>query len=324
VVTTRLVVQGHLAPTLEELKESSMKACWVGLGHMGLPMAAHLHRAGHEVAAFDISAETRAAAAAVGLHIHDRLEHAAAGAEVVFTMLPTADHVRQVLLGSGLDDVAPNATYVDCSTISPADARSISGDLARTGRVFVDAPVSGGTGGAEDGTLTFMVGGSTEHFTALTPLLEAMGRRLFHVGETGCGQAAKLVNNMVLAMNMAAVSEAAVMAESLGLDHRTFWEIAQVSSADSWVLRNFYPVPHVIPSSPASHDFAPGFTALLMRKDVGLALRETDDHALPGAMIRQAADMLDQLIDVGLGQLDFSAVVRIAAGAQPLGVASAS
>jgi 3-hydroxyisobutyrate dehydrogenase len=301
-----------------------MKVCWVGLGNLGLPMAAHLHRAGHEVAVFDISAEARAAGAAVGLHIHDRLEPAARGAEVVFTVLPTADHVRQVLLGSGLDDVAPNATYVDCSTIGPAEARRISDEVARTGRVFVDAPVSGGIPAAEDGTLTFLVGGSTEHFTALTPLLEAMGRRLFHVGETGYGQAAKLVNNMVLAMNMTAVSEAAVLAERLGLDHRMFYEIAQVSSSDSWVLRNFYPVPHVVPRSPASHDFAPGFTALLMRKDVGLALRETEDHALPGAMLRQAADMLDQLIDVGLGQLDFSAIVRVAAGDLPLGATSAS
>lgn len=300
-----------------------MKVCWVGLGHMGLPMAGHVHRAGHDVAAFDISQASCESAVALGIQVHDALIGAAAGADVVFTMLPTAAHVRRVLLESGLEQVAPNAAYVDCSTISPADARGIAEDMARTGRAFVDAPVSGGTSGAEDGALTFMVGGPEEDVTAIMPLLDTMGRRLFHVGETGCGQAAKLVNNMVLAMNMAAVSEAAVMAEKLGLDHRAFWEIAQVSSADSWVLRNFYPVPGVVPTSPASHDFAPGFTGLLMRKDVGLALDETDAHTLPGGMTRQAAKVLDELIDAGLGHLDFSAVVRIAAGARSADAATA-
>jgi 3-hydroxyisobutyrate dehydrogenase len=298
-----------------------MKVCWVGLGHMGLPMAAHLHRAGHDVTAFDLSPESRNAATAIGVRAHDTLLDAAAGVEVVFTMLPTGEHVRKVLLDSGLAEVASEATYVDCSTISPADARAIAEGLAGTGLGFVDAPVSGGTGGAEGGTLTFMVGGTDVQFSMLIPLLEAMGRRLFHVGETGCGQAAKLVNNMMLAMNMAAVSEAAVMADRLGLDHRTFWEIAQVSSGDSWVLRNFYPVAGIVPTSPASHGFAPGFSASLMRKDVGLALHEAEAHAIPGAMTKQAADVLDQLIQSGNGHLDFSAVVRVAAGDRALDTA---
>ncbi|MEV0642375.1 3-hydroxyisobutyrate dehydrogenase [Streptomyces sp. NPDC050619] len=294
-----------------------MKICWVGLGHMGLPMVVHLHRAGFDVSAFDVSAEARAAAAAVGLRAPDTLLEAAEGAEVIFTMLPTGDHVRKVLLESGLDQATAGAMCVDSSTISPAQAREISAEVAGTGRSFVDAPVSGGTAGAEDGTLTFMVGGTAEQFAHVTPLLEAMGRRHFHVGGTGCGQAAKLVNNMMLAMNMASVSEAAVIADRLGLDARTFWEIAQVSSGDSWVLRNFYPIPGVVPTSPASHDFAPGFTALLMRKDVGLALDETSAHAVPGAMTHQAARLLDQLIQAGEGHLDFSAVVRVAAGELP-------
>jgi 3-hydroxyisobutyrate dehydrogenase len=274
------------------------------------------------VTSFDISAATRTTAADIGLQVGESLAGAAEGADVVFTMLPLASHVRQVLLDSGLDKVAPKATYVDCSTIGPAEARSISEEMSRTERVFVDAPVSGGAAGAQDGSLTFMVGGSAECFAALTPLLATMGQRLFHVGEVGSGQAAKLVNNMVLAMNMMAVSEAAVMADRLGLDHRTFWDIAQVSSADSWVLRNFYPVPGVVPTAPASHDFAPSFTALLMRKDVDLALQELVDQSLPGAMTRQAADMLDQMIEAGLGHLDFSAVVQIAGGEQSIGAKS--
>lgn len=290
-----------------------MKVCWIGLGHMGLPMAAHLHGAGHEVTAFDLSTESRHAAASVGLRAHDTLREAATGAEVVFTMLPTGKHVRSVLLNADLGEVASGAPYVDCSTTSPAEARALHQELAGSGRTFVDAPVSGGTGGAKDGTLTFMVGGGANEFSLVSPLLAAMGRRLFHVGESGCGQAAKLVNNMVLAMNMAAVSEAAVMADRLGLDQQTFWEIAQVSSSDSWVLRNFYPVPGIVPTSPASHDFSPGFTALLMRKDVSLALREAETHGLPGAMTQQAARALDELIEGGYGHLDFSALVLVAA-----------
>jgi 3-hydroxyisobutyrate dehydrogenase len=282
-------------------------------------MVAHLHRAGHEVTVFDLSPESLAAAAAVGIRAHDTLGEAATGAEVVFTMLPTGDHVRSVLLDSGLGEIAPGATCVDCSTTSPAEARALRRELACSGRTFVDAPVSGGTGGAEDGTLTFMVGGGADEFSLISPLLEVMGRRLFHVGESGCGQAAKLVNNMMLAMNMAAVSEAAVMADRLDLDQRTFWEIAQVSSSDSWVLRNFYPVPGIVPTSPASHDFSPGFTALLMRKDVGLALREAEAHGMPGAMTQQAARALDQLIEAGSGHLDFSALVHVAAGDRQTG-----
>jgi len=301
-----------------------MKVCWIGLGHMGLPMVAHLHRAGHEVTVFDLSAEARDAAASVGIRAHDTLREAATGAEVVFTMLPTGKHVRSVLLDADLGEVAPGATCVDCSTTSPTDARALRRELAGSGRTFVDAPVSGGTGGAEDGTLTFMVGGGADEFSLISPLLEAMGRRLFHVGESGCGQAAKLVNNMMLAMNMAAVSEAAVMADRLNLDQRTFWEIAQVSSSDSWVLRNFYPVPGIVPTSPASHDFSPGFTALLMRKDVGLALREAEVHGMPGAMTGQAAHALDQLIEDGCGHLDFSALVLVAAGDRHAGASRPS
>jgi 3-hydroxyisobutyrate dehydrogenase len=292
-----------------------MKICWIGLGHMGFPMATHLHASGFQVHAFDVSSNACAAAMGAGLRVADSVVDAATDAGAVFTMLPTGADVQNVLVESGLlRSTAADALIIDSSTISTAEVRSIAAAVESAGRNFIDAPVSGGTAGARDGTLTFMVGGSVEHFERARPLLEPMASRLFHLGETGCGQSAKAVNNMLLAVNMAGVSEAAVLAQRLGLDARTFFEVVKVSSGDSWVLRSFYPIPGVIESSPASHDFAPGFTARLMRKDVALALDAADEHHVDTAMTRRVADLLDRLIAAGQGDLDFSALVRIAEG----------
>lgn len=292
-----------------------MKICWIGLGHMGLPMAAHLHGAGYQVHTYDISSTACAAAASAGLHVADAASDAARGAEAVFTMLPTGAHVRKVLVESGLARLtAADALIIDSSTISTAEARSIGSAVEDAGRGFIDAPVSGGTSGARNGTLTFMVGGTREQYERARPLLEPMASRLFHLGGTGCGQSAKTVNNMMLAMHMASVSEAAVLAERLGLDAGTFFEVVKVSSGDSWVLRNFYPIPGVVESSPANHGFTPTFAAALMRKDVGLALDTASEHDLDAGMTRYVAGLLDRLIAAGHGELDFSALVRIAAG----------
>lgn len=288
-----------------------MKICWVGLGHMGLPMVTHIHARGFEVTGFDLSEEARAAAQRAGVPVARTLEDAARAADLVFAMLPEGRHVRSVFLDSELSKIARGALCVNSSTISPEEARQIAADLEHLGMGFVDAPVSGGMPGAIKGTLSFMVGGTSAQVEHVRPVLSAMGANIFHVGGTGCGQAAKVANNMLLAMYMASVSEAAVLAERLGLDPRTFWNLAQVSSGDSWVLRNFFPVPGVIPTAPASHDFAPSFTATLMRKDVELALSAARTEGVTVQMTEQAARMLDQLIEAGHADLDFSALVRI-------------
>jgi 3-hydroxyisobutyrate dehydrogenase len=291
------------------------KVCWLGLGRMGLPMATHLSAGGFEVHGYDPSAEVRQGAEQAGITTHHAAVEAAAGAHAVFTMLPTFAHVEQALSVPGfLASTAGDALIVDSSTIGGDDARCLAEKVHAAGRRFIDAPVSGGTPGAHAGTLTFMVGGPADSVQEATPYLDAMGSRIFHIGHIGCGQSAKTVNNMILAMNMAAVSEAATLAGRLGLDHRALVEIVKVSSGDSWVLRNFYPVAGVVDNAPANNDFAPGFTAQLMRKDVGLALGAASAHAVDLGMTQEAARRLDRLINAGLGDLDFSALVQLAEG----------
>lgn len=291
------------------------KVCWLGLGRMGLPMATHLVRHGFDVHGYDPSASARQAAEAAGLRTHVTAQDAAIGAEAVFTMLPTFAYVEQVLSPELLAATADDALIVDSSTISTDDARSLSRSVQRAGRTFIDAPVSGGTPGAHAGTLTFMVGGPDESIWQAAQYFSAMGSRTFHVGSVGCGQSAKTVNNMLLAMNMAAVSEAAALANRLGLDHHTLVEIVKVSSGDSWVLRNFYPVAGVVDNAPANHEFSAGFTTQLMRKDVGLALHAatvSGGDEVDLGMTEEVARRLDRLIDAGLGHLDFSILVQLA------------
>lgn len=292
-----------------------MTVCWVGLGHMGLPMASRLTAAGIPVTGFDLAERTRRHAAAAGLSTTETLAEAAAGADVVITMLPAGAHVRTVLMESGLDGLtAPGALYLDTSSIGPGETRALGADIAATGRTLVDAPVSGGIAGAAAGTLTFMVGASGDLAERVRPILEPMASRIFPLGGLGAGQSAKLVNNLMLAVNMAGVAEATVLAGRLGLDHRTLLDLVAVSSGDSWVLRNFYPVAGVVDGSPADRDFRPGFAAGLMRKDVGLAIEASDLERLPARMTRLAAALLDELVDAVEGEPDFSALAVLAAG----------
>jgi 3-hydroxyisobutyrate dehydrogenase len=291
------------------------KVCWLGLGRMGLPMAAHLSAVGFDVHGYDPSVSVREAATRAGITMHSTAQEAGDGAHAVFTMLPTYAHVEQALSAPGfLRATADAALIIDSSTISGANARELSVLAATAGRRFLDAPVSGGTPGAHAGTLTFMVGGPEESVQEAAPYFSAMGSRTFHIGEVGCGQSAKTVNNMLLAMNMAAVCEAAALAGKLGLDHHALVDIVKVSSGDSWVLRNFYPVAGVVENAPANRDFAPGFTAHLMRKDVGLALEAAAPHTVDLSMTEEAARRLDRLINAGSGDLDFSALMQVAQG----------
>lgn len=247
-----------------------MKIGWIGLGNMGTPMAGNLVAAGHEVRGFDLSAEALALAAEAGVVPAPSALEVARDAEVVFTMLPAGEHVRTVYLGEvGLFAAArPGTAFVDSSTIDVASAGAVHEAAAARGIGFLDAPVSGGMSGAAAGTLTFMVGGDAGLVERLRPVFEPMAGNVVATGGATTGQATKIVNNMLAMVSNQAMAEAAVLADRLGLDQRTFWDVARVSSGDSWPLRNWYPVPGVVETAAANRDFRATFAAALAHKDV--------------------------------------------------------
>jgi 3-hydroxyisobutyrate dehydrogenase len=238
---------------------------FIGLGNMGLPMTKNLLKAGHTVRGRDVSrAQTEALAAAGGVAA-DSVQAAVLGADVVITMLPAGEQVRDVYLGANgvLASAAPGALLIDCSTIDVETARAVAGAAEERGLAMLDAPVSGGVGGAQAGTLTFMVGGSAAAFARAKGVFEAMGKTVVHAGGAGNGQAAKICNNMILGVSMIAVSEAFVLAEKLGLDAQTLFDIASKSSGQCWAMTTYCPVPGPVPTSPANRDFQAGFTAAM-------------------------------------------------------------
>ena len=282
---------------------------FVGLGNMGAPMARNLIKAGHTVAAFDV--EQAAIARVAGARAAASAADAATGADVVITMLPASQHVRDAWLGAGglAQAARQDALLIDCSTIDVTTARDVA---AATGRAFVDAPVSGGVMGAEGATLTFMVGGSEDAFARAKPILEAMGRTIVHCGGPGAGQAAKLCNNLMLAATMAVTCEAFVLAEKLGLSHQALFDVASKSSAQSWALTTYCPVPGPVPGSPANRDYKPGFSASLMLKDLGLAQRSAQDVGAATPFGAQALDLYRRFVEQeGGGSTDFSGVIAM-------------
>lgn len=257
-----------------------MKVAFLGLGHMGLPMALNLSRAGHDVVGFDVFEGARAAASAQDLAVAESAADAAATADVVITMFQTGAQVLDAYRGSdgsdGLLGVAASGTlFIDSSTISVEDARTAHELAEAAGHRALDAPVSGGVVGAENASLAFMVGGSDADFESARPLLEAMGRRVVHCGGAGLGQAAKVCNNMILAVSQIAVAEAFVLGERLGLSHQALFDVASNASGQCWALTTNCPVPGPVPTSPANRDYQPGFAGALMNKDLGLA-----EHAI--------------------------------------------
>ncbi|MGG5886417.1 3-hydroxyisobutyrate dehydrogenase [Falsiroseomonas sp. HC035] len=284
---------------------------FIGLGNMGAPMARNLVRAGHAVSVFDLSAA--AMQAVPGATPAESAAAAALQAEFVFTMLPEGRHVRDALLGAGgVAAASPeDAVLVDCSTIDVATARALA---AESGRFFLDAPVSGGVMGAEAGTLTFMVGGDSTAFAAAEPILAQMGRAAIHCGPAGAGQAAKACNNMMLAATMIVTAEAFVLAESLGLSHQALFDVASKSSGQSWSLTTYCPVPGPVPGSPANRDYAPGFAASLMLKDLGLAVGAAQAGGVATPMGRRALEVFEEMVEKGGGAKDFSGVVSILRG----------
>lgn len=283
---------------------------FIGLGNMGGPMAANLVKQGHEVRGFDVVEEARQKAEEAGVRAFDDVKAAVDGAEVVITMLPNGGLVKQVI-GDIIADGVPRL-YIDSSTIAVAEAREVAQMIQAVGSRFVDAPVSGGIAGASAGTLAFMVGGDA--FDEAKPYLEAMGASITHCGDTGNGQAVKACNNMILAVQQIVLSEAIVLGERLGLDHQAFFDVVSNATGNSWSLSVNAPVPDVVPTSPANRDFAPGFAAALMLKDLKLAMAAAEDTGTETVLGKIAAQQYAEFVDEGHGGLDFSAIINTVRG----------
>jgi 3-hydroxyisobutyrate dehydrogenase len=293
-----------------------MRIGFIGLGNMGGPMAANLLKAGHEVAGFDLAKAALDALAKSGGRAAATAATAASGAEIIITMLPSGPQVREVYLGKGgvLASASPGALLIDSSTIDVETARAVAAAAVERGFDMLDAPVSGGVGGAAAGTLTFMVGGSEKGFARAEPVLKAMGKTIVHAGPSGTGQAAKICNNMILGISMIAVCEGFVLAEKLGLDWQKLFDISAKSSGQCWSLTNYCPAPGPVPSAPSNRDYQAGFTTAMMLKDLKLAQQaaQAADAATPlGA---EAAALFQLAASSGLGHKDFSSIFRVIRG----------
>jgi 3-hydroxyisobutyrate dehydrogenase len=284
-----------------------MRIAFIGLGNMGLPMAANLVKAGHVVAGFDLLQAARQRHAASGGIAAASLAEALPGAEAVITMLRTGEQVAEVVravLAAGQG----SPLLIDSSTIDVATARQLAGEAAERGLAMLDAPVSGGVGGAVAATLTFMVGGGTAAFDRAAPLLRAMGKTIVHAGAAGTGQAAKICNNMMLGVAVIGVSEAFVLADRLGLDRKVLFDIASTSSGQTWVMTGYCPVPGLVPTSPANRGYVGGFASALMLKDLLLAQAAAEAGGAPTPLGAHAARVFKALVEAGEGDRDFTVV----------------
>lgn len=281
-----------------------MKIGFIGLGNMGGPMAANLAAAGHEVTGFDLTAPMPA-----GVQAASTAQQAAEGAAVVITMLPNGQILRDVA-AQIIPAMAKGAVLCDCSTVDVESARAVAQQAQTTGLGALDAPVSGGVGGAAGGTLTFMVGGDTESFATVQPLFEIMGQKAVHCGASGAGQAAKICNNMILGVTMIATCEAFALADKLGLDRAKMFDVVSTSSGYSWSMNNYCPAPGVGPQSPADNDYIPGFASELMLKDLRLSQQAAKQADADTPMGQLATQLYSSFVDDedGKGQ-DFSAML---------------
>ena len=289
---------------------------FIGLGNMGAPMMRNLITAGHKVAAFDLSEAALKAAADAGATACTKAVDAARDAEVVVSMLPAGAHVKSVMLGEGgLFAAAPKGClFIDSSTIDVATARLLSDEAAKAGHALIDAPVSGGVGGAEAGTLTFMVGGADDAFARAEPFLGVMGKTIVHAGGPGNGQAAKICNNMLLGISMIGTCEAFALAEKLGLDAQKLFDIASKSSGQNWSMTSYCPVPGPVPTSPANRDYKAGFAAAMMLKDLKLAVEAAQVAGATIPLGAEAAQLYAMMAGMGQGGLDFSGIIHMLRG----------
>ncbi len=291
---------------------------FIGLGNMGLPMARNLIKAGHPVCGYDVNAAALDKFSAAGGISVRSLDVASMGVDLVITMLPAREQVREVYLAQGgvLASARPGTLLIDCSTVDVETARAVAAAANVNELEMLDAPVSGGVAGAEAGTLTFMVGGGDRAFARAKPVLEAMGKIIVQAGAAGSGQAAKICNNMILGISMIAVCEAFGLAEKLGLEPQKLFEIASQSSGQCWSLTSYCPIPGLVPTSPANRDYQPGFTAAMMLKDLKLAqdaARLTRAIAPLGA---GAAAVYQRFVEDGGAATDFSGIIRLLRGAR--------
>jgi 3-hydroxyisobutyrate dehydrogenase len=282
---------------------------FIGLGNMGGPMAANLVKAGHEVRGFDLVAALRDEAAKTGVGIAGSGIDAVKDADAIVTMLPAGKHVRAVF-AEIVPHAKPGAVIIDSSTIDVDSARAAHGLAAQRKLLSLDAPVSGGTGGAKAGTLTFMCGGTGDAFAAAKPILENMGKRIVHCGGAGAGQAAKICNNMILGATMIVTCEAFVLAEKLGLSHQALFDVASTSSGQSWSLTTYCPVPGPVPASPANNSYKPGFAAALMLKDLKLAQEAANSAGANTPIGAHAAELYKQYNEAGNEGADFSGIIQ--------------
>ena len=284
---------------------------FIGLGNMGGGMAANLAKKGHDVRAYDLSAEGLERAREGGCMPVGSADEAADGSVAVITMLPAGKHVEQVYTESLFGAAPTSAILIDCSTIDVATAKRVAEAALAKGLVAVDAPVSGGIGAANAGTLTFMVGGSAEGFDRAEPFLADMGKAVIHAGASGTGQTAKIANNMLLGATMVATCEAFLLAQKLGLDPQKFFDISSVSSGQSWSMTTYAPLPGVGPDTPADHDYQGGFATALMLKDLPLAMEAATEAHADTPMGAKAAELYEKFAAEGQGGLDFSGIIRM-------------
>ena len=287
------------------------RVAFIGLGNMGGGMAANLAKAGHDVAAFDLSQPALDRAKVNGCSIATSAEEAVRDAEAVVTMLPAGKHVADVYRSTVFPGAPKSALLIDCSTIDVATAKSVEAEAQAAGFTMVDAPVSGGIAAADGGTLTFMVGGSDDGFARAKLLLDHMGKAVIHAGAAGSGQAAKICNNMLLGATMAATCEAFVLAEKLGLDAQTFYDISSKASGQSWSMTSYCPVPGVGPETPADRNYEGGFAAALMLKDLKLAMEAAKEAGAYTPMGGEAEELFQRFVDRGGAGKDFSALIKM-------------
>src|SRR6478735_2589161 len=282
---------------------------FIGLGNMGGPMAANLVKAGHKVTAFDLVAASRDQAKTDGAAIAESSVGSVKGADVVITMLPAGKHVLSVW-----NEVVPAMTkgtlIIDCSTIDVESSKQAHALAAKHGVASVDAPVSGGTGGAKGATLTFMCGGDHNAFAAARPVLEKMGKKIVHCGGAGAGQGVKICNNMILAISMIGLGEAFSLAERLGLSHQAVFDVVSTSSGQCWALTSYCPVPGPVPTSPANNDYKPGFATALMVKDLTLAQDAAKASGAATPLGKQAQELYKAFDAAGHGGVDFSGIIQ--------------
>ncbi len=289
------------------------KIGFIGLGHMGAPMVRNLLKHQHDVYIYDAVPAAMMALTDAGAIPAQSLKTVAQHAEVFITMLPSGENVAEICTGaSGLFKLAqPGSLFIDSSSIAVDKARELHQLAARAGIQMLDAPVSGGTGGAEAGTLTFMVGGGEAHFNRAKPILECMGKKIVHMGAAGNGQATKISNNLILGISMIAVAEGMTLGKKLGIDPKKLFEICSNASAQCWSLNNNCPVPDILPNVPSSHDYQAGFTSAMMLKDLKLSQLAAQTVSAVTPLGAEATALYTLLNNLGHGSLDFSAIIKL-------------